>query len=276
MFCTPDINGQHGQPSVLSCKINTSAEVENPRIVWLSWTKSAGKSGPEKLLLYNNAELTAMPGYSFVHEAWKQSLDVSLLIADTTVRHEGDYVCQVVVNSGSAESRSRLRVTGESLTLTAALLLAAAHVHGWPRQRRLEWGDFCSASRPPSRSDFHFQPDSFQPHTFCACSHLTAALHHCLPLPCLSLQPHIANPPSTMDCSATAAATREDKSAGLMRTIKTLQRMQQCLRSRRTRDCFSSPAGCICRVPPNIRARCSTPTVFERKKTQSNFLPKQV
>lgn len=92
---------------MLNCTINPKA-LQDPKITWLSWTKDG-----EPLLRYDNAnfdQLEAEPGYSLASPSWK---DVSLRIANTTLQHEGEYKCEVMVNTAYGVSTSSLKVTGE-------------------------------------------------------------------------------------------------------------------------------------------------------------------
>ena len=135
--CISSVSGRYGQTSVLQCRINTSnVEVENPQISWLSWLKD-----DEPVLLYNGQTLVPPSGYSFAQRSWKESLDVSLSIADTRVEHEGVYTCQVAVSGTNAWARTRLKVAGELLTLVLTLTFVAAQLQasGPPGQGRGEF-----------------------------------------------------------------------------------------------------------------------------------------
>lgn len=121
MNCVPRIDGQYGQASVLECKISTSEEVKNPKIIWLSWTKD----GDEEPLLHYDNKLVNQAGYWFAQQSWQDSLDVSLRIANTTLRDAGEYTCTVVVSSGSASAQTKLSVSGEYLLLLTAQVLVS-------------------------------------------------------------------------------------------------------------------------------------------------------
>lgn len=74
------------------------------------------KKGDKTVLLLHNGKTTPEPGYSFAEPSWNESnMNVSLLITNTAVDHEGDYKCEVITDSGDDSSETTLRVTGESL-----------------------------------------------------------------------------------------------------------------------------------------------------------------
>lgn len=110
MRCSPEVNAQYGETSVLQCNISISNEVKDPKIIWVSWKKD-GVEDP--LLLYNKGTLKSQPGYSFASPSWYTSMDVSLRIANTTLEHEGEYKCDVTVNTSDESDTSSLKVTGE-------------------------------------------------------------------------------------------------------------------------------------------------------------------
>ncbi|TNM86202.1 hypothetical protein fugu_008473 [Takifugu bimaculatus] len=115
LHCSPEVNAQYGQTSVLGCKISISKELKDPRITWLSWTKEGVE---EPLLHYKEGKLKAEPGYSFASPSWSTSMDVSLRIANTTLQHEGEYTCGVTVNTVNGEETSSLIVTAKYGTPT--------------------------------------------------------------------------------------------------------------------------------------------------------------
>ncbi|XP_056890603.1 butyrophilin-like protein 10 isoform X2 [Takifugu flavidus] len=115
LHCSPEVNAQYGQTSVLGCKISISKELKDPRITWLSWTKEGVE---EPLLYYKEGKLKAEPGYSFASPSWSTSMDVSLRIANTTLQHEGEYTCGVTVNTVNGEKTSSLIVTAKYGTPT--------------------------------------------------------------------------------------------------------------------------------------------------------------
>lgn len=121
MNCVSEIDGQYGQASVLECKI-TSVEVKNPKITFLSWKKD----GDEEPLLHYDNKIVNQAGYWFAQQSWQESLDVSLRIANTTLRDEGEYTCGVVVMaSAEASAQTKLSVSGEYLLLLAAQVLVS-------------------------------------------------------------------------------------------------------------------------------------------------------
>lgn len=66
------------------------------------------------MLCFREKKLHTQPGYRFADPLWKENnMNVSLLIASTEVSNEGDYTVEVMTDSGNAEGRTKLQVTGE-------------------------------------------------------------------------------------------------------------------------------------------------------------------
>lgn len=104
----------------------------------------------------------------------------------------------------------------------------------WPKQRSLSGteGTFPLLLLSVRSADFHFQPDSHPtccvaarffiiPKTLNACAHLIP----CVYSPCVSLQPGTTSPRFTqamamIRSASPAAATRKDRFAGLMGTVR--------------------------------------------------------
>uniref|UniRef100_A0A3B5K7W9 Ig-like domain-containing protein n=2 Tax=Takifugu rubripes TaxID=31033 RepID=A0A3B5K7W9_TAKRU len=148
LHCSPEVNAQYGQTSVLGCKISISEELKDPRITWLSWMKE-GVEDP--LLYYKEGELEAEPGYSFASPSWSTNMDVSLRIANTTLQHEGEYTCGVMVNTVNGENTSSLIVTAKyraptitsrpkKITLNSGGTLECRASGGYPKGQ-IRWFD---------------------------------------------------------------------------------------------------------------------------------------
>lgn len=110
MLGSSEVKGLYGQPTVLPCPVTTADVVKNRVIKGLWWKKLE----VEKILShYNGVAVQTQPGYSLFDPSFNESLDVSLLIKNTTLEHEGKYECEVLVSSSSAKKQITLNVTGE-------------------------------------------------------------------------------------------------------------------------------------------------------------------
>ncbi|XP_034752901.1 CD276 antigen [Etheostoma cragini] len=101
--------GQWGQQSLLQCVVKTTQENTEIRVV--TWKKD-GLDDP--LLLFHRGKIVPKQGYSFAEPSWNvRNMNVSLLIADTSVKHEGVYKCMVMTDSGDGSSSTNLKVTAK-------------------------------------------------------------------------------------------------------------------------------------------------------------------
>lgn len=122
MSCENEKEGQYGQNSLLKCVIQHSSVVKDLEIRHVSWRKADVE---EPLLFFYGGEITSQPGYSFAEPHWNdKNLNVSLLITNTNVQHEGAYTCEVMTDSGGGEIETiNLKVTGRpSALLTAEIV----------------------------------------------------------------------------------------------------------------------------------------------------------
>lgn len=111
VICKPQNVGQYGQPSLLECVVQTTREVADATIRAVGWRKE----GEEKpLLVFNKGKFTQQPGYRMAQPFWNEKdMNVSLLIANTTLADSGDYSCTVITNSGDGEYQTSLKVTAK-------------------------------------------------------------------------------------------------------------------------------------------------------------------
>ncbi|XP_029015732.1 uncharacterized protein zgc:174863 isoform X2 [Betta splendens] len=101
--------GRFGHQSMLDCVIKTSEEVVDPKILTVTWRK-AGDEDP--LLVFNRGKLSSTKGYSFAQRSWNdKNMNISLLIANTEIQHEGEYTCRVFTDSGVGQKETKLSVT---------------------------------------------------------------------------------------------------------------------------------------------------------------------
>ncbi|XP_077381219.1 T-lymphocyte activation antigen CD86 [Festucalex cinctus] len=143
--CNKESLGQYGQPSVVECMIMTSRVVNDLTVETIVWKKN----GSEVLLVHYNIRKSS-PGYSFAEPSWNsKSLNVSLLIANTSVTDHGNYSCMVITDSGSYTSSASLRVTAKyntpsihtttaNVTPNSKVTLTCRSEGGYPKGR-LGW-----------------------------------------------------------------------------------------------------------------------------------------
>ncbi|XP_045904060.1 selection and upkeep of intraepithelial T-cells protein 7 isoform X1 [Micropterus dolomieu] len=145
--CKPESKGQFGQQSLLECVILTGKEVTEAKVRVVIW-----KKGDKTVLLLHNGKTMPEPGYSFAEPSWNESnMNVSLLITNTAVDHEGDYKCEVITDSGDDSSETTLRVTAKysiptiqstpvKMTLNTDSVLTCESGGGYPKGQ-LRWFD---------------------------------------------------------------------------------------------------------------------------------------
>lgn len=105
--CKAETLGQFGQRSMLECVIKTPKDTVIRVVTW--------KIDGRPLLVFNEGKLTKpQPGYSFADPSWNATnMNVSLLIDNTTVKHEGKYECMVMTDSGDGDGSISLKVTAK-------------------------------------------------------------------------------------------------------------------------------------------------------------------
>ncbi|KAM9819638.1 T-lymphocyte activation antigen CD80 [Syngnathus typhle] len=105
--------GQYGQPSVVECEIKMAPEAKDDSVRIVVW-----KKGVSILLKFHDDQFdpTLPPGYSLEPSWNSKSLNVSLLIANTSVINHGNYSCFVMTESGTANKSASLHVTAKYKT----------------------------------------------------------------------------------------------------------------------------------------------------------------
>ncbi|XP_054634007.1 uncharacterized protein zgc:174863 [Dunckerocampus dactyliophorus] len=107
--CKPYNVGQYGQQSMLDCGITTSKEVKDVTVQVVVWKKAG-----DPVLTFNNEKINVTPRFSFAMPSWThKNLNVSLLIANTSVADDGQYTCMVMTDSGAHRSSTNLKVTAK-------------------------------------------------------------------------------------------------------------------------------------------------------------------
>ncbi|XP_051240200.1 T-lymphocyte activation antigen CD80 isoform X2 [Dicentrarchus labrax] len=144
--CKTENVGRYGQQSLLECVVDTTQEDVTIRVV--TWKKDN-----KTLLVFNKEEITKQqPGYMFAEPSWnKKNMNISLLIDNTGLKDEGDYVCAVMTDSGTDDNKTRLKVRAkykkptinsvpETVTENADSTLVCISSGGYP-EGRLSWFD---------------------------------------------------------------------------------------------------------------------------------------
>ncbi|XP_031730474.1 uncharacterized protein LOC116398374 isoform X2 [Anarrhichthys ocellatus] len=144
--CKAEKLGQYGQQSLLECVINAPDDDTDIRVV--TWKKAL-----RSLLVFDEGKFTKkQPGYSFAEPSWNnRNMNVSLLITNTAVEHDGLYECMVVTDSGTDYKTTSLKVTAkyseptilsnpEVITLDTGGTLTCESGHGYP-EGKLRWFD---------------------------------------------------------------------------------------------------------------------------------------
>lgn len=118
--CIGNQRAQVGQETLLKCVVEASAEVENLlRITDVRWQKSPlGSSEWGTVLEVQKEKQSASEGYSLADPLWRSGKNMSLLISNTAVKHEGFYQCTVATSAGNSQCHYfPLNVTGKLLPL---------------------------------------------------------------------------------------------------------------------------------------------------------------
>ncbi|XP_068177609.1 butyrophilin subfamily 2 member A2 [Antennarius striatus] len=110
--CKTGSVGEYGQKSLLECVVKPSQVGAAPQIRMVAWKKDGFE---EALLVFHKGKIiNQLEGYSFADPSWNdKNMNVSLLISDTTLQHQGSYTCEVATVSGPSEPGS------SSLSVTA-------------------------------------------------------------------------------------------------------------------------------------------------------------
>lgn len=110
--CNSETTGPYGLQSLLECVVHVTAEVSNPEIRVVVWKKI----GADEPVLVFHRTPKEKKNYGFAEPSWNnKNMNVSLLITNTAVKHEGNYECMVITNSGDAKGNINFKVAGETL-----------------------------------------------------------------------------------------------------------------------------------------------------------------
>lgn len=102
--CQSSVVAQYGTSTLLNCVVKS-----NSPIIFVSW-----KFHGDSVLTFYNGVVESDPDYQFAESLWTGSnMNVSLLIKNTTLSHDGIYTCDVVASGGDAPT-AKLDVTVKS------------------------------------------------------------------------------------------------------------------------------------------------------------------
>ncbi|TNN48504.1 CD276 antigen [Liparis tanakae] len=106
--CKAEQLGQYGQQSLLECVIKKTQSDTMVRMV--SWKKP----NLTLLVFYKGKIIEKKDGFSFAQPSWNdRNMNVSLLIANTTVKDVGQYTCDVMTTAGNNVEAISFKVTAK-------------------------------------------------------------------------------------------------------------------------------------------------------------------
>lgn len=101
----PDMVVQYGTSTLLDCVVKT--DMLNVVIEIVTWKRN----GVTVLSFFDKNVKPRDPSYTFAKSTWNDSnMNVSLLITNTVLSHDGEYHCDVVTDSGLAKTKVQLTV----------------------------------------------------------------------------------------------------------------------------------------------------------------------
>ncbi|MEQ2307898.1 hypothetical protein AMECASPLE_022744 [Ameca splendens] len=115
--CDRTTKAQFNHQSMLRCMVNPK-QTKTIGIILVVWRKT-GLENPVAVFDTRNAkpEYKKQQGYEFADRSL-DTTNVSLLISNTKLQHEGEYKCEVTTDSGTATSTTMLEVTAKYNTPT--------------------------------------------------------------------------------------------------------------------------------------------------------------
>uniref|UniRef100_A0A3Q4N1J2 CD276 antigen homolog n=1 Tax=Neolamprologus brichardi TaxID=32507 RepID=A0A3Q4N1J2_NEOBR len=111
--CKAENVGQYGQHSLLECVVKKTTDIKDPKIRTVAWKKLTSPEDEGDLMLgFNRGKLDEPKrGYRFAEPLWdEKNMNVSLLITNTAVAHDGYYECIVITDSGDDSIVTTLKV----------------------------------------------------------------------------------------------------------------------------------------------------------------------
>lgn len=117
LVCEDQTVGELGHRSMLNCIIKPRQGIKDVNVVTVVWKKlNPDKTAGKTVLFFkSDTPFKPEPSYTFAEPSWnKKVMNVSLLITSTKLEDEGDYICDVMTDSGRPEKKiTSLKVTGK-------------------------------------------------------------------------------------------------------------------------------------------------------------------
>ncbi|KAM9315182.1 uncharacterized protein KZ484_024877 isoform 2-T2 [Pholidichthys leucotaenia] len=114
--CSKENFGWYGQQSLLQCSVKLSNDVQDVTIRTVTWKKMEGtKENERPFLVFHEGKLEVQePGYRFADPSFSEkNMNISLLITNTEVAHNGSYKCSVITDSGDDTGTTCLKVRAD-------------------------------------------------------------------------------------------------------------------------------------------------------------------
>lgn len=114
VICDPTRKGQANYQSLLKCEVKPTQDIKDFKITLVVWRKTR-IDDPILVLDLRDDKQTykCLPGYELADRTLTNG-NVSLVITETQVEHEGMYTCEVTTNSGYKEKKTSFAVTGDN------------------------------------------------------------------------------------------------------------------------------------------------------------------
>ncbi|MED6284081.1 hypothetical protein CHARACLAT_015612 [Characodon lateralis] len=118
MACESTTKAQFNHQSMLMCTVRPKQTIESLDIILVVWRKT-GLDDPVAVVdgRSGNVEYKGLQGYGLADRSLN-TMNVSLLISNTKLQHEGEYKCEVTTDSGIATHTTMLEVTAKYNTPT--------------------------------------------------------------------------------------------------------------------------------------------------------------
>uniref|UniRef100_A0A3Q2CNK0 Ig-like domain-containing protein n=1 Tax=Cyprinodon variegatus TaxID=28743 RepID=A0A3Q2CNK0_CYPVA len=117
VVCDPISMGQVNHQSLLKCEVKLTQPIPDLEITLVVWKKKGDESPIALYNFKNEKPFKEQPGFTFPNRNMND-FNVSLLISNIEVKHQGIYTCMVMTSSGSSNSQTELKVMARYSNLT--------------------------------------------------------------------------------------------------------------------------------------------------------------